>query len=405
MRLLLRKNFELKQLLGLATLVALTCGLAACDGCGSRKPYTPFGVASDLPPTEPAPSAATEPPPAPSTSAAFAARKAELVPNAPQSWQNQGAKLDAPAGRRFAQVLPADFDGDQALDALAWLVPAAGEKNAPPGELWYFPASAPARLLSALPGFVPSGPECALSAVLTQTGEHSATLDANATCSSTLIARAPSRALIVVSPNVEHPVLLTLRAAAAAPDETLAFSVDSSDQDKDGRDDVRLTVSLSAPGGGEPAQADLVWLDRAAGSSRASGEPLASLLRNAGKTGVVARGKRGGNAPERIASTLRLLSTLCAEGGVARLFDEEGAPFRCGDLSKLVDSLALSETIAAIYQSDVLQAFSVLARDGWYFAKLSSSQRKSIERELIRAVSKLEASAPFVARTLPISPL
>lgn len=383
-----------------ALVVGLGLALSGCDGCGSKKPYTPFGVASGLPPSE-APSAVAEPAPPPAESGAFAARKAELVPNAPQSWQGQDLKLEAPAGRRFVQVLPSDFDGDQTLDALAWLVPAAGEKNAPPGELWYFPAAAPPRLLTALPGFVPSGPDCTLSTTLTQTGARSATLDASATCRSTLIARAPSRALIVVSPSVEHPLLLTLRAAAPAPDETVTFSVDSSDQDKDGRDDVRLTVSLAAPGSADPSTANLVWLDRAAGASRSSSEPGASLTRLAGKLGLVARSKRGGNAIERINTTLRLLSTLCAEGGVARLFDEEGAPFRCGDLSKTIDSLAMSEALAALMQADPLQAFSVLARDGWYFGKLSNAQRKSIERELVRAVSKLEAGAPHAARVQP----
>ncbi len=340
----------------------------------------------------------------PTAATGFAARKAELVPGTPEKWQGSDLDLSAPPGRRFAQVLATDFDGDQKPEALAWLVPAPNEKNAPPGELWYFPNGAPARSITALPGFVPSSADCALTSTLTQTGSHSATLDVTASCNTPLIARAPSRALLVVSPNIEHPLLLTLRAASAAADETLDFSVDSSDQDHDGRDDVRLTVSLANLGASDPAGADLVWLDRAAGASRSSSEPGASLMRLAGKIALHAHAKRGGNASERVATTLRLLSSLCAEGGVPRLFDEEGAPFRCGNLSPVLDSVMMSDLVASLAQGDLLNAFAVLRRDGWYFNKLSSAQRKAMERELMRAVTKFEASPPLVARARPLAP-
>jgi len=378
--------------------------LAGCDSCSSNKPYTPFGVASSLPRVEPPASSLAEPTPAPAGSTGFAVRKAELVPDSAESWQGSDLKLSAPPGRRFAQVLPTDFDGDQKPEALAWLVPGPKEKNAPPGELWYFPNDAPARSISALPGFVPSSPDCALTTTLTQTGSHSATLDVTANCNTPLIARAPSRALLVVSPNVEHPVLLTLRAASAAVDETLNLSVDSSDQDHDGRDDVRLSVSLSHLGSSEPAVADLVWLDRAAGASRSASEPGASLMRLAGKIALQARGKRGGAAGERVGTVLRLLSSLCSEGGVPRVFDEDGVPLRCGNLGPLVDSLMMSDAVASLASGDVQSAFAVLRRDGWYFGKLSSTQRKAMERELLRAVTKFEASPPLVVRAQPLVP-
>jgi len=381
--------------------------LSGCDGCGASKPYTPFGVASSLPRVEP-PAALPVPEPSaaatPAAAEGFAARKAELVPGLPETWQGSDLNLKAPSGRRFAQVLASDFDGDQKPEALAWLVPAPKEKDAPPGELWYFPNGAPARSVAAQPGFVPSSADCTLSSTLTQTGSHSATLDVSANCNAKLIARAPSRALLVVSPSVSHPLLLSLRAAAAASDETLNFSVDSSDQDHDGRDDVRLSVSLANLGASEPAQADLVWLDRAAGASRSASEPAASLMRLAGKISLQARGKRAGTASERVATTLRLLSSVCAEGGVPRLFDEDGAAFRCGNLSPVLDSLMMSDATAWLAQGDLLNAFAVLRRDGWYFNKLSSAQRKALERELLRAVSRFEAGPALVARAQPLAP-
>jgi hypothetical protein len=379
-------------------------GTSACNGCGSEKPYTPFGVASSLPSAELAPNVAPELAVAATPAAGFAARKAELVPGGPDAWQGSGLDLKAPDARRFAQVLPGDFDGDQKPDALAWLVPAPHEKNVPPGELWYFPSGATPRKLCALPGFVPSGPDCTLSPTLTQTGSRSAALDVSATCKARLISRAPVRAIVVVSPSVEPAVLLTLRAAGAAPNETLDFSVDSSDQDQDGRDDVRLTLSIGALGSAEPASADLAWLDRAAGASRSASEPLTSLSRFATRLASHSHIKHGTYRPETNGNAVRLLSGLCAESGVARVFDEDGSPFRCGDLTRIVDSLAASEISNALAQGDVLEAFSVMRRDGWYFRSLSGPGRKSLARDLLRSVTKLDLDPPFVAHAEPTLP-
>jgi len=127
-------------------------------------------------------------------------------------------------------------------------------------------------------------------------------------------------------------------------------------------------------------------------------------MRLAGKIAFQARGKRGGATAPRVATTLRLLSSLCAEGGVPRVFDEDGIHFRCGMLTSVIDSLMMSEAAASLAHGDVQSAFGVLQRDGWYFGKLSSAQRKALERELLRAVTKLEATAPVVARAVPTVP-
>ena len=400
----MNQRLSLARALRFGVFGAALCGVSACNGCGSEKPYTPFGVASSLPSADVAPSAAPVPSIAVAAPMGFALRKAELVPGAPAAWQGSGLDLKAPAARRFAQVLPADFDGDQKPDAIAWLVPDPHEKNAPPGELWYFGNGTPPKKLTALPGFVPTGPDCTLSPILTQTSAHGATLDVSATCKAPLISRAPARALLVVSPSVAQPVLMTLRAANAAPGETLDFAVDSSDQDQDGRDDVRVTVSVSALGSAEPASADLAWLDRAAGASRSASEPVTSLLKLVGKLSVRARIKRSGYKPEATSNVQRLLSSLCAEGGVARLFDEDGAPFRCGELTHVVDSLAAADVGYALAQGDALEAFAALRRDGWSFRQLSAAERKQLERDVLHAVSRLELAAPFVVRAVPTLP-
>src|SRR3954463_14405539 len=44
-----------------AALLGLCAGLSACDGCGSQKPYTPFGVASGVPSAPSVPSGVEAP--------------------------------------------------------------------------------------------------------------------------------------------------------------------------------------------------------------------------------------------------------------------------------------------------------------------------------------------------------
>jgi len=392
-----------------AALIGLGFGLSACNGCSGDKPYTPFGVASTLPPTavEPPPSVTSEASAAPASTApaGFARRPAELLPGAPRTAQNGDQTLTAPDARAFAQMVRADFDGDQKPDALAWLTPAPGAKDAPPGELWYFGGSKPPQKLLALPSFVPSGPDCTVGISLAQTGPHSASLDAEAVCKTALISRTPQRALVVVSPADPHPVLLSLRIAAPAPDETLTLAVDSSDQDQDGRDDVRVSASVARVGSGDAASADLAWVQRPAGISRLASEPAASLIRLGARLNTHAHNKHGGPSEgERVNNVLRLLSTLCAEGGVPRVFDEEGSALRCGGLSQVIDQLWASSVEGALAQGDVLEAFAAFARDGWYFGKGSSGERKALERGLLRSVTKFDVSTVLGAQARPSLP-
>jgi hypothetical protein len=206
-----------------------------------------------------------------------------------------------------------------------------------------------------------------------------------------MIARAPTRALAVVAPAAERPRVLVLRVAEPAPGETLKLAVDSSDQDGDGRDDVRLTVSVARQGSNESASADLGFFDRAAGVSRNTLEPSDSLARFASRETIRAKSKK--NAPsvlERVDNARRLLASLCAESGTPRLFDEDNNPVRCGNLEKSVDFLALAEQTAALTLGDPARAASVLARDGWYVRGVSANQKKQLERELSKALTLRE---------------
>jgi hypothetical protein len=378
---------------------------AGCDSCGRDKPYTPFGVASSVPMA----ASGEAPPAAPSGSAlapeksGFAVQKALVAPaNAAQRWQLEGFDLRAPQGRAFAQAVLFDADGDGQRDALAWTVPAANAgQAASAGELWSFPSGKDAVKVLSLPGFVPTGPGCQLEVTLSQTGPRTATLEASAACQVAMIARSPTRALAVVAPAAERPRVLVLRVAAPAPEETLKLAVDSSDQDADGRDDVRLTVTVARQGTSESAAAELGFFDRAAGVSRNTLEPAETLARFASRETVRAKSKK--NAPsvlERVDSARRLLSTLCAESGTPRLFDEDNNPIRCGNLEKSIDFLAAAEQTAALTLGDPTRAASVLARDGWYVRGVSATQRKQLERDLAKTLTQreLNAAVSLVAR-------
>lgn len=379
--------------------------LTGCDGCRSEKPYTPFGVASSVPVPQ-----SSDAPPMPSASASAAApttgfepKKALLAPpSAAASWRVEELELRAPAGRAFAQALSFDANGDGKNDVLAWTVPAPNSPpTAVPGELWYFDAAGTQAKVLTLPGFVPTGPGCNLDVQLSQTGPRTATLDAAARCEVPLLARAPQRALSVIAPGRERPVVLTLRVAAPAPEETLELAVDSSDQDGDGRDDVRLIVT-AGKSGAERASAELSFFDRAAGVSRTASEPAASLGRFASREVVRAKSKK--NAPavlERVDAARRLLASLCAESGTPRIFDEDNNPIRCGNLSTPLDHLASAEQTAALTLSDVTRAASVLARDGWYLQAVSANQRKQLERELGKAVTRRELSSAVTLTARP----
>lgn len=379
-------------------LLALCLAASGCRGCGDDKPYTPFGVTSALPQALPPPSSSV----APAPSAAASARPAEkalLAPLNSKRWQLEGSELAAPEGFVFQQALRADFDGDGSVEVVAWLTADPKEAGVtPPGELWLFPSAGEARRIAGLPGFVPTGPNCALTTTLNRTGPRTLTFDTRSECSGMLIARSPVRALVVIAPLAARPELLTLRVAASAPGEALELSSTGDDRDSDGRDDVTLAVTVGVPGGAR-FSVPLVWLDRAVGPARDTAEPRATLEKLAASEAGRAKTKKlAESVLQNVAGIRRLMGTLCAEGATPRLFDNDGAPLACGSLANVVDSLASAEIGAELARGRVLDAFGALARDGWYFGKTSAAARKRLERSLLDAVE------PKTARVTPLAP-
>jgi hypothetical protein len=363
---------------------------AALLPCGCRctedRPYTPFHIEPPKPATSGSAAASTVAP-TPSGSAAPEFRQAEVAPQDVSEWTLDGVALSVPPERLIERALTADFDGDGQKEAVAWTRARSDPPDAQTsGELLLVGPKAPlpGRVLAKLPSYMPTGPGCHHTVSLTQTGPQTVTLDVRARCDATLVPRSPTRGIVVLSPSGERATVLELRVADAAPGEAMSITVDSTDRDGDGRDDVRVSVTLGPEGpDAVDATADLVWLDRTAGPSRDSSEPAHSLSGLASLSAVRASGKSTSRqVPPRVASARRLYATLCSESGTPRLFDADGAPFSCAAVGNALATLFSAEVHTLIARRDAPGATSALARDGWYQGALAAKQRAALEKDL-----------------------
>ncbi len=385
------------------TLAILAANLAGCEGCQREdKPYTPFGVASVAPA-----GSAQEPLPVGSGHQTDGAapgtltRKLALVARPPAArWRLEGRNLTAPKGRLIERGLLHDFDGNGESEALVWTLPATA--GAAPGELYRIDASGQTVRLFTLPGYVPSGPGCALQPELAVTGKTTATLDVRAKCSVPLLARAPTRSLTVLAPTRAAPVVASLRIVDPGANAPLSVQVDSADRDADGRDDLALQLSVQFATRTQRAQ--FVWLDRASGAARDVTQPLASFTAAAGRARYAARrAKTAASAAQDIAALRLLIVTACAEGGVARLLSEEGTELSCGKLQPLLDDIATTEVTAALTAKDTLEAFAASDRSYWYVAAPSAKAASAIEKKLLAAVSVVQPKIQTAKIQVPSS--
>ncbi len=378
----------------LALLGALA--LVGCK-CEDEKPYTPFEVASTLPGVPSAPT--VEPsasPSAPPPGENPALRRAMKAPRDASVWKLGDKTLTAPRGHVFSLGLPySDPQGpnpqgpnDSAF--VAWTVRKGKDQSIAPGALWLYASGEP-RKLTELPGFVPTGPDCAIEADLSQTGPRTITLDVSSRCTGRLVQRIPTRAVVVLDPTRPEPLLMGFRVADPAPGETLSLAVDSRDTDSDGRDDVTLRVTGGTQGPSGPS-ASFIWLDRAAGRSRETNEPQGDFSRQAKRLEARAKAKKTAPNVTRDASDLRRLwAAACAESGTPRVFDYEGNPLSCGDASFLARTLA-AEVDAQLAQGHTFEALGALSRDGFYGARLGEKDRRALEDRVRRAARSVNAT-------------
>ena len=389
------------RLLFLGAIGLLPAGPAGCRGCEEDRPYTPFGEVSALP----ASSASTSSPPgAPSSATPQASASlphlAKQAPRGKSRWRLGEHELTAPKQHVFVSGLTADLNGDGTEEAVAWVAPTEGRG----GALWVYPKQGPAREVWRLPDFVPTRPTCQLETKLAQTGRQTVTVAVGAECSDGGIQRVPVRSVAVLAPLTPSPEVIAIRAAAPAPGESLAFEVDSTDRDQDGRDDVILRISAGTAPGGPAAAAQLDWLDRAAGPARDPKEPTASLRAAAARATRNARQKKASSAVlTQVAAVRRLYASVCSESGTARVFDSDGHPYSCGSLAGLAEQLATAEVQAALAGGDVLTAVGVLTRGAWFLAPLSGQVRSQLVEAIRKRAPELQPTevVRLIARAAP----
>jgi hypothetical protein len=286
------------------------------------------------------------------------------APPSTHTWRVNERSLQAPDGLIFRLAMVGGLATGGERDVLAWLV---GTPEKPViGELWLYPEQGPSRLVTAAPGYLPTGPTCAHGARLSQTGPSSVTLDIRATCTGSLLPRAPVRSVTVLAPLREQAPIVGFQLAAAAPDETLEVDVVSNDRDADGRDDVEMTLRLGAPGSSE-VRARFVWLDRPAGLSRDAAEPRASFAELANLETVRASSQKSSmEVGANVANARRLYASLCAEAGVPRVFLDSGEGLDCGDLEEPFQALTAASIDASLNLGKVGQAFGALEQHAWF---------------------------------------
>lgn len=392
-------------------LLGVAGSFVGCEGCRDEKPYTPFGVVSTEAPPPPPPSASMAAPDAGAKPPEVLAKKAVFAVAGASTFRIAERDLESPSGRVFEQLLDADLDGDGKAEIAAWTLPAPNSDGGAPGELWLYTESDSKKILD-FPAFVPTGSDCQHKTILSLPGPRTLGVDLTASCTTRRLARSPMRALAFVDAGGTGAPRFGLRVAESAPGETLTFALSARDEDADGRHDYRVTVTLGGAAADATAAANVVWFDRAAGVSRDAREPSRGLESLLGRELIRAKQKKSAaSAVARVGAVRRLLSSLCAEGKVARVFEWEGAPLRCAPLGGVVERAASIEVTAALADGDELAALAVLARDGWYFGKLGEKQASALRKDVDKKLTHVGAARialgarPLAFRPPSYSPL
>lgn len=387
-----------------------------CEG-NSKRPFTPFGVATEVrPATGPANTEVTSSD-APGESK-FSRVVGQLV-NPPAAKVQVGDwEVRAPDNQFIAQYVAANVNDQPGVEVVAWLVGGAQTADKVRGDaLMLFQRDVPPKLLMGFPAFVPRSESCSLETELAATGPTTVTWDVAANCAAgTLIPRSPHRSLSVIAPLHPNPVRLHLRLAEPIAGERVRVETRTEDVDGDGHDDATVSFELqtSTTTGGAPdepgavkvgatkttpAGARLVWLDRAAGMARDNSEPKKSLTAVGNLETVRAKGQNTSRlVSDRVGDARRLFAYLCKESATFRVTDADGAPITCGDVTSALDSWATAEVTASLTQRHYARAVLAFEQASWFGTGLSEKATKAIEKQLRAAIP----TKPVTAKTLDV---
>jgi hypothetical protein len=406
MRLLTRLSSPARSLVWIVSL-GLLVALGGCDGCESRKPYTPYtlGTAASstaLGSTDADLAASTSA--APKTEAPFVVVTGAAAPGDGKAWSLATGRVAAPPERVFTTGLVLDVDGDEKPDLLAWARSPEGRR----GELWFARGSAPAsaEIVAALPPEL-SGEGCTSSVRLQQIGAHVVALDVAPACAEPPLPSPPDgvpRWLAVVDFS-QHDrtrsvpeVRLELRVKSPPPGETLSARLETRDEDQDGRDDVLAWLSLGlSDGEAHSATALLRFFDRPAGLARDPSEPEASLSKAAqALAGRARRAKTAGDAFAEAHSLRRLHEALCGRKEAALVTSSAGSN-HCG-AARSIEAALSAQGFAALTLEDwagAVEAAALLDAE-----KGEAWRRRDLDKAIAKAIPAADATLvhPIEAR-------
>lgn len=323
--------------------------------------------------------------------------RALALPEGTTTWKGDGLVIDG-AGREIVHVLARDFDGDGKKDALAILRPPAAERKpgSPSGQLVFVHGGETGRPPAAISvgPLIGQWPACVATARLEAVGPRSAYAEIGSACPKAV----GTRGIAVVRLSGPVPTV-SFDATVTDPKDTspLAIDVDTADRDRDGLDDVTLSLTLDG------LEAKLAFYDRPAGPSRDPEEPEASLQKIAAR--VKAAKAKDASA---LAEQLRMLyRAMCEEGGAPRITGIRGAAATSCGSSKSLEDAGIAQVKALAQEGDVFGAFFAAEIAQAAPATKTASRRAEIDRHLALVAPSVDAKsvkALSVAVDTPFDP-
>lgn len=334
-----------------ATVLAFVSLAASLVACGDDGPAVPFGLDTPHPETSSVPT----------TTVTTGADEAAEWPDGAEV-RVDDTVLSIP-DTQIRATLASDLDGDGDRDVL--FLAHGGEGALSVG----LATRTPTGLTFATPIPVAAGcaPPAIASARLVALSPELVAARVERTCSG-----ASEQRVVFVR---TQPALRVLTTIAFTPNAGETLTARSEDRDEDGHADVVVHVTLHDPSG-ESADVDLAWLDRAAGLSRDTAEPEATLVARANEARTALR-RHPDRALAATRTALLVHDALC--GATARLAIDDDLGLACPPSAGLGRALAvaaaaharqghLPEALAAVLalgraDATVREADRTLARD------------------------------------------
>ena len=322
----------------------------------------------------------------------------------PDTWEAFGRKLRAPKGTGFAGALEVPAlnvvaqgdraQGDRAQGGatarvLAWVFPKPGGKLADGGLYAVDEEGRASTLVTALPDFLPTGPDCAIA--LGPLGASPAGVSSilHVACKGRLLPGTATGAFVLADPERGRaPFILRLsepglsepglsepglaepglsEPGLAEPGGTEVLSLDAAGGAVSAHG-VELTVhiDLAAPNGAH-AKLPLRFIGKAGGLSRISDAPSADLEVLSKELGqLVLKKKDREGALARIDATRRWVYAVCGEAGTVKVTDDAGRALPCGAIQPSLDRLTEAAIEAYLFRDEPWKAIGEYERADFY---------------------------------------